>query len=164
MCDLWKVDEPVDKEKQWEPYHKGMVHELQRQWDTVGVALNGCPAITSLHIDVKGLYCPMMCCRTELIEDLFAHYMPAVKADVDVTVRSSMDGTHYDMMIAWRTRGLAEEERAMALAHTTYSDKGDGLVWPSSVRYVVESVDDAEWDKVLVDPMMEMERSGRVSC
>ena len=124
ICDSWKINKPEDQEKQVEAFHKDMVQELQRQWDTIGEALNGCPAITSLHMDLTGLYCPMMCCRTDLIDDLFAHYMPAVKAEVDVAVRGRMDDTQYDMVIAWRTRGLAEEERAMALARMTKVTKG----------------------------------------
>ena len=58
MLGSWKVNEPEDQEEQFEAFHKGMVQELQHQWDTIGVALNGRPAITSLHIDVKAMFCP----------------------------------------------------------------------------------------------------------
>ena len=58
---------------------------------------------------------------TAKVKATVGHRTDATQYDmmVNATARGRMDGRQYDVMIAWRY------QRAMALAHPTYSDKGD---------------------------------------
>lgn len=101
---------------------------LEGSWMIMIGALKSCPNLKSLSIDIADLYCPMGCCRTNIVKTLFEKYMVPVRHDVDVSVSGIYPGKEHgpdeerESLLVWRIHGLSEKEKDEAIKRMTVKE------------------------------------------
>jgi len=106
--------------------HDHVRMDLKSAWVAIAEVLDCCPNIEHVHIDTSDLYCPIGCCRTNIVRSLFTEpgYLAVVKAKVEVCVSGIFDEEERGYIVAWRTQSGSREEKAEAMAHTQISMRG----------------------------------------
>jgi len=109
-----------DRSARTETIHEHVRMDLKSVWMAIAEALECCPNIKSLNIDIGALYCPVGCCRTNVVRSLFTMpgYFALLNAKVEVFVSGIFDEEERGYVVAWRTRSGSREKRAEAIAHT----------------------------------------------
>lgn len=99
-----------DRNERADIIHDYVTKDLKFAWVIITRVLAFCPNIKSVHIDVGDLYCPIGCCRTNIVQKLFTKpgYMAEVRAGVAVSVSGIFDKEERGYVVAWRK----------AIAHT----------------------------------------------
>lgn len=94
--------------------------DLEICWVAIGDAMSWCPNIKSLNTDIGDLYCPVGCCRTNIVRRLFHRpgYTAAVNPEVGVSVSGIFDKKEKQSVIEWRTRSGSGKDKEKAIAHT----------------------------------------------
>lgn len=122
--ELYPDDTLEDRSARADTIHEYVTDDLKPAWVVMINALDCCPNIETIHIDTGNLYCPIGCCRTNIVRNLFAKYMAEVKAGVEVSVSGIFDEEERGYVVAWRTGCGNGKEKDEAMAHTQISVKG----------------------------------------
>lgn len=120
---------PGNRGQRADNIHANARMELYSCWETIGAALGCCQNIKSLNIDIADLYCPIGCCRKEIVRNLFrrSEYLAPVEAEVEVSVSGVHCEKEREFVLMWRTRCMSGEEKDEATVHTqVHMYKWDG--------------------------------------
>jgi len=87
-------------------------------WKSTGKAIDCCPNVWTVQIDVTDMNCPLNGNSTRLIETLFTQYMVHFSPEVMVLVRGVHGPRQFGAVMAWRTQDLRGKATDLAVAKT----------------------------------------------